>query len=523
MSQQRVFWLLLALNALFHLLFLPASFAGALTVVAESTAFWIVFSSTRRQLRRATLLWLALPYVFFLPTWLEPVLGALMSLLLALSFAAAWRHSGEHGGPPEAPDWREVAAFVAIVVWVNLSGVGGYGYQSPDWRLHNARLLELIEHPWPVRYDTDANLVYYVGWYLPSAALGKLAGHEAAARSLLPWTLFGVTLAVRWLCRLTGYRPSVVLVLTFALFGPQDVLGVLHNAVADRSADLPLAEWSFWLRSDDLDFWASRRLPFFLGSFVSNTFQLYWAPHQIVAGWLLGALAMQTLRDHRIGLLVLGYALLCLWTPLIMLGLFPLVLGVTLLEARRIRELLEIPSLFAVLGLTPLFLAYYAGGSALRNPQRWTLAHLEGGDWLVFLLFHLWTWGLYLASAWPALRSGSTQQRTYAGLLAANFILLSLVVYGLWSDLICRGAAPLSFCLLVVVLRAWSHYRETNRSWLLALLGVWMLLGSASALLQNRVALARYGAIREPVPSTQYDLFLGPDDSLFGRYLRREH
>lgn len=51
-------------------------------------------------------------------------------------------------------------------------GIGGHYYQSPDWDWRNAIFHDLIYKKWPVIYsEYDKALVYYIGYWLPSAAL----------------------------------------------------------------------------------------------------------------------------------------------------------------------------------------------------------------------------------------------------------------------------------------------------------------------------------------------------------------
>ncbi len=528
--------LLACLDTVYHVSFHQLDVSTLLlTVVLESLTFTAVFFICQTvHLTRITLAYLALPYALFFPFWLNASAASVMMITMAIALGVSWKLAPAHNASlnntfsitSDSINVTNLLGFLGLLVWLNLSGVGGYGYQSPDYGMHNGRLKDLIDFSWPVRYNPDANLVYYVGYYLPSAALGKLFGPVLAMRSMLPWTLLGVSLALRWLTLLTGTRhTSLLLVAVFILFGPQDMLGVLFAAFFNNNAQLAFSQWSFWETTDDMDFWVSPGMPFFLGNFVSNTFQLYWAPHQIVVGWLSGALALQAFTSKNTSLLIFPYALLCLWSPTVMLALFPLMLGITLILLRDdFKGLFSLPNLFAVLLLTPVFAVFYTSGSALTNPYHWTLAQLTPMQWLLFGLFHLLSWGLYTVACWPYLRQASRRERYLAGLVLGNFALLSLLVYGEWSDLICRGAAPLSFCLLVLLLRAWTHYRIRRRTFLQTLLGLFLIAGTGSALLQNTVAIKHYGEAEKAIRGDQYSLsyqFLGPDNSLFGRYLRR--
>ena len=65
--------------------------------------------------------------------------------------------------------------FAFSLLWTYLGGMNGYYYQSTDWDCRNAIYFDLIQYKWPVTYDQNgAALVYYIGHWLPPAALAKL-------------------------------------------------------------------------------------------------------------------------------------------------------------------------------------------------------------------------------------------------------------------------------------------------------------------------------------------------------------
>ena len=65
---------------------------------------------------------------------------------------------------------------VAIAtLWCYLSGLGNFYYQSGDWCARNAIFRDLIRFDWPVEYSSkETILVYYIGYWLPSALIGKI-------------------------------------------------------------------------------------------------------------------------------------------------------------------------------------------------------------------------------------------------------------------------------------------------------------------------------------------------------------
>ncbi|MBI5085433.1 MAG: hypothetical protein HZB13_12645, partial [Acidobacteria bacterium] len=172
-------------------------------------------------LTRAALAYLALPVFLFLLFWLRWYVAIPAAALLAATLA-------------KVPDTRVPFRFTAAVpaalllalVPVLLSGIGGFGPQSIDAPKHNAILLDLVDGHWPVTYQS-APISYYIAWYLPAAALGKLLGWTAANVALMLWTLAGAALALFLFRRASGASLPVSAIFLFIWGGLRDFGGLL--------------------------------------------------------------------------------------------------------------------------------------------------------------------------------------------------------------------------------------------------------------------------------------------------------
>lgn len=87
-----------------------------------------------------TLLYLYIPIVIFLLTWLKPLIGIPCVLISCLIIVAGSSFLKE-----EAISWKKLWGFltisiVVIVAWSLLSGLGGFFQQSYDWQKHNVLL-----------------------------------------------------------------------------------------------------------------------------------------------------------------------------------------------------------------------------------------------------------------------------------------------------------------------------------------------------------------------------------------------
>jgi len=118
----------------------------------------------------------------------------------------------------------------------------------------------------------------------------------------------------------------------------------------------------------------------------------------------------------------------------------------------------------------------------------------------------------------------NTQTRYWFLCLIVALLVLSLKKFGAYSDLLCRGSAPLMFLLLVFMLQALKHYwRQQHYAPVVAIV-VLLLMGSGSALLQFRTAYLHRDEINLTGDIVTYSYAsenLGADDSVFNRYLRR--
>ena len=73
-----------------------------------------------------------------------------------------------------------------IALLVTQIGAGGFGVGTYDWaNKHNLIFADLVRFSWPVVYHGEGTpssglmLVYYVGYYLPAALVGKVMGWHA--------------------------------------------------------------------------------------------------------------------------------------------------------------------------------------------------------------------------------------------------------------------------------------------------------------------------------------------------------
>ncbi len=263
-----------------------------------------------------------LPALLFAIGWLKPPIAIFIGSLITLSacafigdlYHALGRLCTSTVIAPASFASRVASAASAglvIMLWLSLSGAGGVGYQNTDYRASNALLKDLTTQPWPLRLTLDKTLTpvtYYVGYYLPAAAAGKVAGWYAANAVLFLWTALGVFLAFAWFLRLAGgpRDSSWITALIFCFAGGLDLVG--YYFLTQKPFDL----------DGHVDTWAG----YF--QYSSNTTLLYWVPQHAIAAWLLTGLVLSAARHPaRAPVVAVSLASAILWSPFGVLGLMP--------------------------------------------------------------------------------------------------------------------------------------------------------------------------------------------------------
>ena len=471
-----------------------------------------------KVLPAVTLATLAIPYLIFFLGWLRWEYGCILALGMVGSIYLTLRH--DPGIGVQLPPWRGnrgtyVLTLVLVLEWVALSGAGGFSYQSFDYHLHNGRLKDLIDYPWPVIYPGHKPLVYYNAYYLPNALIGSFIGFSAAYRLMFLWTAFLVLLASLWSFAAIG-RANTWIIVAFIFFSGMDVLGAVF--LGFNSDPVNHVEW-----------WTFKSLYL---AYQSVTFQLFWSPHQVIASWILTAMITVAAINHSARSVAFIASLACFWAPFAALVLTLLVVvsflarGTVVGVGTALGEILSLQNLYGGVIIPSLFLVYYASGSIASNPSGWLWDRVDFSDLsnvVRLVLFYLLEFGVIAALCFKHI--GSMPPSVRALVLTALVLLLIIPVwyYGFWNDFVARGAVPCLWLLFFLV-QSFLFSAEARRPEMyplrMAVLIV-LAIGALTPAVSFREALMRRET-RKPVsvPDYQYaSLFLGSTDSFFFRHL----
>ena len=436
-----------------------------------------------KYLHRITILYLIIPFIIFCMGWLRLSIAVPTALIIAW---AAWQLF-KQPLPSQFPIPNSQFPFYLLLItalWTLLSGVGGYTFQNWDHHWRNAVLHDLINYDWPVFYAIPESgpvkmLVYYVGYWLPSALVGKLLGWQAANFFLFLWTWLGVFLVALHLGSVLKTSPAkAILLLIF--FSGMDVLGTLFLAPEYPTlfpAVTHLEVWNGGLQ------------------YSSFTTQLFWVFNQAVPAWLCIALLVgespitnyQHLHRTQVQALpitnkLFTFSLCFFFAPLASVGLLPYLL-IDLFKQTNFKspfKNLRWEQLFAALIIFLISTFYFLSNTAAQSRGFQSLAIK---DFLTFFLLEGGILWLVLAPVkWRDPRWMVT------GILLA---IIPFIQLGSGNDFVMRASIAPLFYLMVMVGEV--IFQNTSPRILRFTFYFLLLLGSLTPLYEmNRSAYRTY-------------------------------
>lgn len=273
-----------------------------------------------------TYIYLSLPICIFMIGWLKPFFSILFVILVGFylfRICLSMHRNSDSASSFVLTRTSIVKLFIAnllIIVWVCLSGIGGVSFQTSDHYWRNTIFELLVNHAWPVCYEVVSaegtsvrELIYYIGFWMPAACVGKILGLHAGYIFQIIWACFGVFIAYYLICR-KFKNVRLWYLLLFVLFSGLDVIGATLLKYGIPSYMYYDGQCIYSpLSSTHLEWW-------YTFQFSSITTQLFWVFNQSLPAWLATLLLIQQ-RDNRYRIYILGCILLC--SPFPFVGLLP--------------------------------------------------------------------------------------------------------------------------------------------------------------------------------------------------------
>jgi hypothetical protein len=435
------------------------------------------FTLHYNQVLAISFTYLVLPFLIFCLGFIKIYLAVPVVLLFAW---LAYRNFRQHSRDERQliiPYKTLVITLALTLVWVWLSGIGGFAFQNTDFHIRNAIFRDLITHDWPVRYFSDPlspttpyTLIYYIGFWLPAALVGKLGGWLAANIALYVWTVLGILLALS----LVAFKVKLSLpklLLLFVFFSGMDALGSAIKLAAIPDSYNPL-----WPPISSIEWWV------FNLQYSSFTTQLYWVFNQALPAWICMALLF-TVADRS--KLLLLWALCCFFAPLPAIGMFPFVLlkiPHSLFESYHIerqllpnnfkefftrlrKDIIDLFTLENILGggiVLAVTFFYFASNVQAKVTA---VKEQESIRWFALVIFVLFE-GLIL---WGVLYKHN-RSNLYWYLTGLLLVTIPLIRIGSAQDFCMRGSIPMLFCLLLLTAEVLAGQKSSLRTFVIFLL-----------------------------------------------------
>ena len=310
------------------------------------------------NLYRCTYVYLALPLLLFLMTWLRLEFMVVMVVLFLGAFYKAFPCSDDKTIMIDKKTWCTLG--IIAFIWCFCGGIGYFYYQSFDYHFRNAVFRDLINYEWPVFYDkANTPLVYYMAFWLPVALIGKLlivcnieaeTAFYIANIFLFLYALFGVLLIFCHITKAIGgncFKHIMIGILGFVFFSGLDIIGQTFFVVEKAPFKHHIEWWAQFLQ------------------YSSHTTSMFWVFNQFIPTALLTLLFYNERNIKNFGFFkwLKGFT-----EPILMVAYA--VKRLLEVESKKqfiAEEILSVPNLIGVFWILPMVVMYFITNSEGMN------------------------------------------------------------------------------------------------------------------------------------------------------------
>lgn len=431
--------------------------------------------------------YLTVPFLIFSITWLKPFYAIICVVIVGIVIYRVFKDSAQDKQEmfSRSEQGRLLAAFLVILLWVGLSGIGRSAFQNEDHAWRNGMFELLVNQDWPVMMEVPMEeglagrgFSYYMGFWLPAACLGKLFGMGVGYKFQMLWAVLGIYLFYIILCKLLK-RIAVWPLVFFTLFSGMDIVGYYVTGIDLRTIG----------QTEHLEWWCT------LFQYSSFTTQLFWVFNQAVPAWLATVLVMAQ-KDNKRTVLIWASMLLNCTMPFV--GFLPFLVCkmVTDMSEKRfhtkeflqyVKGILTFDNLIGggVVGIISFL--YLSKGDEMFSLG---LIDMRGGGWLVYLVFLLVEVGVMWLSVLWAHRDKPMFYVTFAWLAICPL----LDMYG-DRNFCMRASIPALVVLFVYVMQALIVSWENKKMKHMIIIASLIVLGGVTPVHEfNRTIAETYNA-----------------------------
>lgn len=320
-------------------------------------------------LYKVTYIYLALPLLVFLLSWLDYGFDIGFSLFYIIGFYYAYSSIKSNNLKYYIKNNAVIISFSLALIWCFFAGIGYFYYQSFDFHFRNAVFRDLINYEWPVFYDkANTPLVYYVGFWLVPAFLTKICALFGFSQETL--FIIGNVLLLFYAALGTGLvflhfglavkadnlKKFLLAIIGFVFFSGLDIIGYKFFVLWEQPFDY------------HLDWWAS------IIQYSSITTSMFWVFNQFIPAALMTLLVYNERKIQNFGFLI---AIMLFFAPYPTAGIGALMVAYATYIFFKTKDkisfikkdIFSIPNLIGVFWCLPVIVLYFITNT--QGIDRW--------------------------------------------------------------------------------------------------------------------------------------------------------
>lgn len=427
--------------------------------------------------------YITIPFVIFILGWIGLRYSIPCTIIIGISMYQIIKNSPKIWMPEFNQDniVKTICIIILVLIWVYFSGIGKYVFQNTDHGARNTIFNILVQYDWPViNYELypeneaygPTSLIYYIGFWMPAALVGKIFGISAGYGFQVFWAVIGILLFYYFVCakmkKITLWPLAV-----FVFFSGLDIVG--HFLIGTNL---------FTLENDlHLEWWVG------VYQYSSITTQLFWVFNQAIPAWLCTIMILSQ-KDNRSRVYIVACCMLQATFPFVGLLALILFLAITRLydiiknssgerKAQVLYWFKEIFTFENVIGggiIGILSFGYLIGNlSGTHIMQESTIGPNMNNSLFKYIVFILLEVGVYFF----ALYKYNKKNRLYYFMIICLLIIPPIKV-GSSSDFCMRVSIPFLIILYLLMIEALKKaYEKKNKGILIGLL-ILLVIGSAT-------------------------------------------
>lgn len=397
-------------------------------------------------------IYLMIPCIIFIAGWLRWYISLPILAVIVLSGAMIFRNlnANEKFAIEKSDINKIIIILLLIFIWVLLSGIGGLSYQSQDHEYRTVIYKALVEYRWPVRSaDGTRGLIYYIGYWLPSALVGKILGYRIGYWFQAVWAFIGISIVYGLICvrrKKIDIWPLIILI----FFSGLDYLGVWILGRDGRDLFNPI----------HIEWWANDF------QYSSMTTQLYWVFNQAIPAWVaLATIIVEKNKKHVLFILsMIMFTSTFPFVGMIPIALYILFKNFNIKDKEAWKKVFSFPNIIGAGTICLLFLIFLIGNISATNVGADTAAAAgeyadKSAQLISYILFCILEFGVYYSLIYKYHKKDILFYILFVVLLLCPFVKV-----GGAHDFCMRASIPALFVLMIWCMDALElSYR--NKEW----------------------------------------------------------